>query len=277
MKAHKRSVAAGAIVVLAIAGASAAFGAGASKGKGETSQTTLSSAAAFAKINGALVGHGGLRGGDDFDAAVAYLGLTAAQVQADLSGGKTLAQIAAATSGKSVDGLIAALIAAEKIEIAARVKGGTITQAQADVIVSTLSARFTAFVNGTGRHGGPGPGGSGGHGPGGGHSDEFDAAASYLGLTSAELLTKVQAGQTLAQIAGATAGKTTAGLVAALVSAEKTELDGRVKAGQITQAQEDAILPTLTATFTAFVNGTGGPHGPGGPGGAGGGHFRPHP
>lgn len=272
MKAHKRSVVAGAIVVLAIAGASAALGAGASKGKGKTSQSKPSSAAAFARINGARVGHGGLRGGDDFDAAVAYLGLTAAQVQSDLSGGKTLAQIATATTGKSVDGLIAALVAAEKTEIAARVKAGTITQAQADVIVPTLSARFTALVNGTGRHGGFGPGG---HGRGGGHSDELDAAASYLGLTAAELLTKVQAGQTLAQIAGATSGKTTAGLVAALVSAEKTELDGRVKAGQITQAQEDAILPTLTATFTAFVNGSGGPHG--GPGGPGGGHFRPHP
>jgi hypothetical protein len=266
-----RSIAAGAIVVLSVMGAGAALGAGTNKGKGSSKK---SATAALAKTqNRANAGHGnGIRGGDDFDAAVAYLGLTAAQVQTDLAAGKTLAQIAAATSGKSTDGLIAALVAAEKTEIAAKVTAGAITQAQADAVIPTLTAHFTAFVNGTGGPGGFGPGG---HGPGGGagHSDEFDAAASYLGLTAADLLTKVQAGQTLAQIAGATSGKTVAGLVAALVTAEKTELDAAVTAGRITQAQEDAILPTLTATFTAFVNGTGGPHGPGGPGG---GHFGRH-
>jgi hypothetical protein len=268
MKLHTRSLAAGAIVVLAIAGASAAFGAGANKGKGKASQSKKSGTAALSKANGAGHGHG-IRGGDDFAAAVAYLGLTAAQVQTDLAAGKTLAQIATATTGKSTDGLIAALVTHEKAEIAAKVTAGKITQAQADAIIPTLTASFTAFVNSTG--GGPG---RGGHGPGvGGHSDELDAAATYLGLTAADLITKVQAGQTLAQIAGATAGKTVDGLVAALVTAEKAELAAKVTAGKITQAQADAIIPTLTATFTAFVNGTGGPHGPEGHGG---GHFGHH-
>ena len=268
---QKRSLAAGAVVVLAIAGAGVAFGAGANKGKGKSSQSKRSGTAALSKAHGPA-GHG-LRGGDDFDAAAAYLGKTAAQVQADLAAGKTLAQIAAATSGNSTDGLIAALVTHEKTEIAAKVTAGALTQAQADAIIPTLTAHFTSFVNGTG--GGPGFGG--GHGPGGpgGHSDELDAAATYLGLTAADLITKVQAGQTLAQVAGATSGKTAAGLVAALVAAEKTELAAAVTAGRITQAQADTILPTLTATFTAFVNGTGGPHGPGGPGG--GGHFGRHP
>ncbi|MEA2220257.1 MAG: hypothetical protein QOJ35_2883 [Solirubrobacteraceae bacterium] len=261
LQLRTRSIAAGAIVVLSVIGAGAALAAGANKGKGSSAKTT-----AAAKSTTRADGHG-LRGGDDLDAAVAYLGLTPAQVQTDLAAGKTLAQIAAATTGKSTDGLIGALVAHEKAEITAKVTAGTITQAQADAIIPTLTAHFTAFVNGTGF-------GRGGHGPGGGgHSDEFDAAATYLGLTAADLLTKVQAGQTLAQITAATSGKTVAGLVAALVAAEKTELDANVKAGRITQAQEDAILPTLTATFTAFVNGTGGPHGPGGPGG---GHFGFH-
>jgi hypothetical protein len=269
MNIHNRSLAAGAIVALAIVGAGAAFGAGANKGKGNVSQSKGSGAAAFSRAHEfGKRGHG-LRGGDDFDAAVAYLGLTATQVQTDLAGGKTLAQIAAATPGKSTDRLIAALVTHEKAELAAKVKAGTITQAQADTVLPTLTAHFTAFVNGTGK--GPGPGGHGG--PGGGHSDELDAAAAYLGLTPANLITKVEAGQTLAQIAGATSGKTVAGLVAALVAAEKTELAAKVTAGRITQAQADAIIPTLTATFTAYVNGTGGPHGPGGPGG---GHFGHH-
>ena len=268
LQLRTRSIAVGAIGVLAVMGAGAALGAGANKGKGSPSKKSATSALAKANDR-ANDGHGnGVRGGDDFDAAVAYLGLTAAQVQTDLAAGKTLAQIAAATNGKSTDGLIAALVTHEKTEIAATVTAGKLTQAQADAVIPTLTARFTALVNGTG---GFGPGGKG---PGdGGHSDEFDAAVAYLGGTAADLLAKVQAGQTLAQIAGATPNKTVAGLVAALVTAEKTELDAKVTAGKLTQAQEDAILPTLTATFTAFVNGTGGPHGPEGPGG---GHFGHH-
>ena len=255
---HKRTIAVGAVVVLSVMGAGAALGAGANKGKGKASQSKSSTSARAKSQDRANDGHG-VRGGDDFAAAVTYLGLTAAQVQTDLASGKTLAQIAAATTGKSTDGLIAALVTHEKAEIAAKVTGGSITQAQADAVIPTLTARFTAFVNGTGE--GHGGGFGGGHGPGGGHSDEFDAAASYLGLTAADLLTKVQAGQTLAQVAGATSGKTVTGLVAALVTAEKAELAAKVTAGRITQAQADAVIPTLTATFTAFVNGTGGPHG----------------
>lgn len=268
---HKRSVALGAIVVLCAIGAGAALGAGANKGKGKAS-ASKSGTTARANAGSQARGYGGhgVRGGDDLDAAVAYLGLTPTQVQTDLAAGKTLAQIATATTGKSADGLIAALVAAEKTEIAAKVSAGRITQAQGDAIIPTLTAHFTAFVNGTG-----GGGFGGGHGPGGpgGHSDELDAAAAYLGLTTADLITKAQGGQTLAQIAGATSGKTVDGLVAALVTAEKTELAAAVTAGRITQAQADAIIPTLTATFTAFVNGTGGPHGAGGPGG----HFGRHP
>jgi hypothetical protein len=165
---HKRSVALGAVVVLGAIGAGAALGAGAGKGKGHAAPSASSTAAR------ANAGHGA-RGGDDFDAAVAYLGLTPAQVQTDLAAGQTLAQIATATAGKSTAGLIAALVAAEKTEIAAKVAAGTITQAQADVILPTLTAHFTAVVNGTG-----GGGFGGGHGPGGpgGHSDELDAAAT---------------------------------------------------------------------------------------------------
>ncbi|MBV8599096.1 MAG: hypothetical protein JO017_09765, partial [Actinobacteria bacterium] len=158
--------------------------------------------------------------------------------------------------GKTVDGLVAALVAAEKTELDGRVSSGQLTQAQEDTIVPTLTQRFTDFVNGTGRPG-PGPGGPGG--PGG---DDFAAAASYLGLTTAALQSDLQGGQTLAQVAGSTSGKTVDGLVAALVAAEKTELDGRVSSGQLTQAQEDTIVPTLTQRFTHFVNGTGRP-GPG--------------
>ena len=91
-------------------------------------------------------------------AAAAYLGLTPAALQADLEAGTTLAQVAAATSGKSVDGLVAALVAAEKTELDAAVAAGRITAAQEASIVATLQQRVTDLVNGLRPAGGHGPG-----------------------------------------------------------------------------------------------------------------------
>ena len=196
--------------------------------------------------------HGGR--GDDLAAAATYLGITQANLLTSLQSGKTLAQVTAATDGKTVAGLIDALVAAEKTELAAAVTAGEITQAQADQMTTTLKAHVTAEVNGTRpARGAGGPGGPG-HGPGGG--DELTAAAKYLGVTEAALTTQLEAGKTLAQVATATSGKSTAGLIDALVAAEKVELAAAVTAGTITQAQSDQIATTLTARFTALVNAT---------------------
>ena len=198
---------------------------------------------------GALAHHGGQ--GDDLDAAATYLGTTTSDLLTQLQAGKTLAQIA----GSKTSGLIAALVAHEKQEMADAVKSGRLTQAQADQIEPTLTQRFTDLVNGVRPAGGPrfGPG----HGPGGGHGDDLDAAATYLGTTTSDLVTQLQAGKTLAQIAGSK----TSGLVAALVAHEKTELAAAVTAGRLTQAQADQIVPTLTQHFTDLVNGTFREHG----------------
>ena len=249
--------------LLALAGGSTAL---ASKGNAPTKKTLAAPS-------------GGRHGpGDELDAAASYLGTTAASLLTQLQAGKTLAQVAAATNGKSTAGLIAALVAAEKTEIAAAVTSGKLTQAQADQITPTLTQRFTDLVNGV--HPARGPGGPGGfgHGPGGG-GDDLAAAATYLGSTTANLLTQLQAGKTLAQVAAATSGKSTAGLVAALVAAEKTEIAGKVTSGELTQAQADQMIATLTARFTDFVNGVRPAGGPGGPNGRHGfrhGSFRQH-
>jgi hypothetical protein len=120
---------------------------------------------------------------------------------------------------------------------------------------AALSATFVASGStGTARDADHGPGGRGfGHGAGG---DELTAAAGYLGLTESALVTQLEAGKTLAQIAGATSGKTVAGLVDALVAAEKTEIAAAVTAGRLTQAQADQVIATLNDRFTALVNGT---------------------
>jgi hypothetical protein len=200
---------------------------------------------------GALAHHGGR--GDDLDAAATYLGTTTSDLLTQLQAGKTLAQIA----GSRTSGLIATLVAQEKQEIADAVKAGRLTQAQADQVAPTLTQRFTDLVNGVRPAGGPGFGPGPGHGPRGGHGDDLDVAATYLGTTSSDLVTQLQAGKTLAQIAGSK----TSGLVAALVAHEKTELAAAVTAGRLTQAQADQISPTLTQHFTDLVNGTFREHG----------------
>src|SRR5206468_371947 len=136
-----------------------------------------------------------------------YLGLTTADLVAGLRGGKTLADIASSTSGKSTAGLIDALVAHEKTELADAVKAGHITQAQSDTIAGTLTQRFTDLVNGKHPAFVPGPG-FGRHGL----NDDIAAAADYLGTTPAALLPQLMAGKTLAAIAGATSGKSAAGL-----------------------------------------------------------------
>jgi hypothetical protein len=246
------------LVVLAAASIAAGSAYAASKLHGSSSPSTAGplSATPISSGGGRTFGgnaddHHGRRG-NDLAAAATYLGVSQADLLTSLQSGKTLAQVADATSGKSAAGLIDALVAAEKTELAAAVTAGRLTQAQSDQIATGLTARVTAQVNGT--RPARGPGGPGfGHGAGG---DELTAAATYLGVTESALTTQLQAGKTLAQVADATSGKSAAGLIDALVAAEKTELAAAVTAGTITQAQSDQIATTLKARFTALVNGT---------------------
>ena len=102
---------------------------------------------------------------------------------------------------------------------------------------------------------GPGPGGRGAR------AGFLDAAATYLGLTQAELRTAHQNGTTLAQLAEQK-GKAVAGLKQAIYDAAKAHLDAEVTAGRITAAQETTMLADLQSHLDDIVNGTGPPSGP---------------
>ena len=70
-------------------------------------------------LGGPGFGHRGARHHvADLDAAASYLGMTEAKLMTALEDGKTLAQIAR-NRGKSVDGLVNALVASAKAELAA--------------------------------------------------------------------------------------------------------------------------------------------------------------
>jgi hypothetical protein len=91
-------------------------------------------------------GHFGFFG--DLSAAANYLGLTEAQLRSQLEGGKSLAQVATA-QGKSVDGLVDALVNAAKQRLDSAVASGRLTQAQENEMLSGLRDRITNLVNST--------------------------------------------------------------------------------------------------------------------------------
>jgi hypothetical protein len=90
-------------------------------------------------------GHGGPM---SMAAAAGYLGLTEAELHTQLESGKTLAQIAK-DKGKTVAGLEKAITDEAKKKLDAAVKAGTITQAQADEMLSRLTDHLDDMVNGT--------------------------------------------------------------------------------------------------------------------------------
>jgi AraC-like DNA-binding protein len=104
----------------------------------------------YPPLGGFGLGHHGARGGHGFghfEEAAAYLGMTEDELRDELAEGKTLAEVAE-DEGKSVEGLVSALVADETKAIAQAVLDGRLTQAQADRILETAKARATDLVNG---------------------------------------------------------------------------------------------------------------------------------
>jgi hypothetical protein len=156
---------------------------------------------------------------------------------------------AAKQLGVQPDQLSSALKKAMENRIDAAVAAGQLTKAQGDELKQRIESNdFPLF--------GPLPLGFGfRHGFFGHHGfPGLDAAASYLGLTDAQLDAKLDAGKTLAQVAK-DQGKSVDGLVAALKADMKQKLDRAVAAGQITKAQEDEALKDAESRLTNLVNG----------------------
>ncbi len=159
---------------------------------------------------------------DYLSAAATYIGITTDQLRTELGTDKSLADVAVA-HGKTRDGLIQALVASDQTSI-------------------------STFVDqkGVGAQHGPGDRGVIG--------DQLSVAATYLGTTTADLRTKIQAGQTLSQIAAATSGKSRDGLVAALTADAKVKIAAAQTAGTITADQATQLTNDLATKITNFVD-----------------------
>lgn len=160
---------------------------------------------------------------------------------------KAVVEDAAKQLGVTPGKLSSALKKALENRVDAAVADGRLTKEQGDALKARIEAEDYPTLGGFGfgHHGGPGMHGFG----------HLDAAASYLGLTEAELATELAGGKTLADVAKAK-GKSVDGLVSALVADEKQELDAAVAAGRITKAQADEMLTNAKQRFDDMVNGT---------------------
>jgi hypothetical protein len=176
----------------------------------------------------------------DLPAVASYLGLSPAQLEAELRSGRSLAQIAESTPGKSVAGLIDALIAHKRERLSK--------------LAATLPRRVRAEVDRqgglAGRHGARRAGGPRGLA----HRGLGAAAAAYLGISVHQLRTQLRAGRTLAQIAGATPGRSPAGLIDALTAAKKRRIAARAAAGRLTSSQADRANGRAEKLITKIVN-----------------------
>jgi hypothetical protein len=96
------------------------------------------------------LGHRGFghRGFRDLDAAAAFLGVGEVALRERLREGETLAEVAKA-EGKSVDGLVTAIVAATTKRLDTAVAAGRVTKSQRDLIVASLKQRTAEIVNGT--------------------------------------------------------------------------------------------------------------------------------
>jgi hypothetical protein len=148
-------------------------------------------------------------------AAAEYLGVSMTELTAELQEGKTLAQIADETPGRSADGLIKVLI--EK------------RRAQLDQALASLPKRVTQSVR---KKGAPTANGTG----------MREAALAYLGISAGQLAHDLRAGQTLGDIAEATAGHSREGLAKALYAARQRQLENAVKAGRLSDAARHVRL-----------------------------------
>ena len=165
---------------------------------------------------------------------------------------------AAKRLGVSSEQLTSALTAAQDARLAAAVKAGELTQAQADAIKARRAADGTVLPLGRG------PGGPGGHGGRGGGHELLADAAKAIGITEDALETQLHDGKTLTAIVKAK-GKTLAEVQAAVKQAATARLDADLKAKKITQAQYDEAVEHLNEHIARLGDAKFGPGGKGGP------------
>jgi hypothetical protein len=226
------------------------------------------------------MGPGGMmdRGGPEnslIAVAAEKLGLTTQELLAELQAGKTIAEVAA-EKNVAVDTIVEAVIAARSERLNQLVTDGQLTQEQADAMLTLMKANVTERINaewpaggfgrgmmGGGRWGGMMGGGRWGGGMmggmmgggrwGGPGTSPMSTVAEELGLTPAELVTELQAGKSVADVA---AEKNVAvdTIVDAVLASRTARLNDLVAKGQLAQEEVDNRLANLRVDVIDWLN-----------------------
>jgi hypothetical protein len=152
-----------------------------------------------------------------------------------LRSGLSLEQIAAATPGKSATGLLDALVEARTARLAHAASAGKLSAAARAVRVARLRTRIQRQLDRV-------PGYPG-----------LAASARYLGLSATQLRSQLESGHSLAEIAGATPGKSATGLIEARVSDAEATLSAALASGRISKSTDSALRATQRARITREV------------------------
>lgn len=140
----------------------------------------------------------------------------------------------AQTSETSTSDAVSDRVTRIKEALAGLVGDGSITQAQADEVATTLAEQLPSRG---GRHGG---------------GRNLAAAAEVLGITADELRTALEGGRSIADVA-AERGVEKQAVVDALVAAATERIDAELADGRLTQAQADERKAELVERVTAQV------------------------
>jgi uncharacterized protein YidB (DUF937 family) len=163
---------------------------------------------------------------------------------------KAVIDDAASQLGVEPSELSAALKQALKNRIDEAVEEGRLTEERANQLKERVDADEFPLLGGLGMfgrvHGGPGFGRFG-------HFELLETAASYLGMTEADLRDALE-DQTLAEIAEEQ-GKTASGLVQQLVATQTKRIDEAVADGRITEEQATELEAGLNERMQELVNG----------------------
>lgn len=217
----------------------------------------------------------GMRGqGGSFATIAKALGMNETDLLTELRSGKSVADVA---KEKNVDlsKVVDAIVAERTDQLKQAVTNGRITQQQADAMIAKMKTDLPTTLSNkfpTGQKGfGPGrqPGGMMGRGMMSrgmmGFGGSPATIAQTLGISETNLLTELQSGKSVADVAqekNVDLNK----VVDALVSEATTHLKQAVTDGRLTQAQADQMIATLKANLPHLLSLKHNPGGMMGPG-----------
>jgi hypothetical protein len=176
----------------------------------------------------------GPAGQSDVQVAAGYLGISTADLRRRLRSGLTLAQVADTGNGTSSGGLFHALLLAH----AAAIKRRGLSSGEERERLAAISHRLKNELGRARR----------------GHSRELTLASGYLGLEADALLSRLASGQSQAEIASATAGKSRSGLIKALTGPRERRLRAAAADHQLTATAAQAAIDTFRARTTREVD-----------------------